>query len=110
MWKCDSQLRDTSDDSWMQLPAPETLTTGNATTYIVLAFILNFAAESYARDPNLFWTKMDAATCARDVYHEEHRGVACTDFHLKLQCGKLSMVIVFVFLKTAAQLHASSRP
>ena len=47
-------------------------------------------------------------TCARDVYHGEHRGVACTDFHLKLQCGKLFVILVFP--KTAAQLHASSRP
>ena len=79
----------------MQPPEPETLTTGNTTIYIALVFILNFDAESYARDPCLFWTKKDAATCARDVYHGEHRGVACTDFQLKLQCGKLFVILVF---------------
>ena len=92
----------------MQPPAPETFATGNSTTYLALVSILNFAAESYVRDPYLFWTRMDAATCARDVYHGEHRGVACTDFHLKLQYGKLFLIIVFP--KKAAELHASSRP
>ena len=39
---------------------------------------------------------VDAATCARDVYHREHRGASCTDFNLKLQCGKLCAILVFL--------------
>ena len=38
---------------------------------------------------------VDAATCARDVYHREHRGASCMDFHLELQCGKLCAILVF---------------
>eukprot|EP00959_Pyramimonas_sp_CCMP1952_P339269 7105756-Pyramimonas_sp.AAC.1 len=34
--------------------------------------------------------------------------VACTDFHSKLQCGKLCVILVSS--KTAARLHASCRP
>eukprot|EP00959_Pyramimonas_sp_CCMP1952_P402054 8424944-Pyramimonas_sp.AAC.1 len=34
--------------------------------------------------------------------------IACTDSHLKLQCEKVCVILVFS--KTAARLHASCRP
>ena len=34
---------------------------------------------------------VDAAICATDVYHREHHGASCTDFHLKRQCGNLHL-------------------
>ena len=37
-----------------------------------------------------------SAICAADVYHREHLRVYCTDFHLKRQCGKLLVIIVFL--------------
>ena len=74
---------------------PEALNTGNTKTYLALVSILNFATESYVRDPYLFWTKMDAATCARDVYHGEHRGVAWTDFHLNFNVGSYVCSLLF---------------
>ena len=56
----------------------------------VREFKMEISARSKTKDVHRC-SLVDAAICAADVYHREHHGASCTDFHLKRQCGNLHL-------------------